>query len=285
MLLSLFTSSLIYGQDLDSTTYRMAPLFNSGDTIILTSAANEKLFYQHRIEERQTLYSLSTFFDLDVFTLYEYNPSLNYEIARIGDSLLVPIKPERIITERRPTRDHIKIFYRVKKKDTPFAVRHRMFNIDKEIFSLHNPQSENGISPDELLFIGYMPLSGLEKDSTMVNEVSILSYVQEDMEEKFLEYETIELSESRGMAYWDPKNQDLPGFFVLFNGAPVNSYIKINNPMYNRSAYARVISGIPGNMYQKNVLVVVSPMLANYLGVMDSRFFVNLRYLQLKEVK
>lgn len=274
------SSTGLEGQNPDSTRYTMAPLFQSGDSIILTSSATEQLLYAHTLQKRQTLYSLSDFFGLDVFTLYKSNPQLNYEIARIGDEIKVPISGENISIVEKPRTGYIKVFYKVKKQDSPFAVRYRMFNMDKELFYQRNPTATEGLSIDELLFIGYMPILGLEKDTTQ-SDHTIFSHVQENIQAQYEKYDPIDLTESRGMGYWNPGQKEQTGFYVLFNDAPVNSYIEITNPMYNRTAYARVVSHIPSNMYQRNVLVVVSPMLANYLGVMDSRFFVNLRYLHL----
>ncbi len=283
VLICLMLMSGISAQEFSTAEeYIMPAIFNHGDSILLTSAADEQLFYNHTLKARQTLYSLSGYFGLDVFALYTYNPQLNYEIARVGDNIRIPIKPESMFTTERPAGKYAEVYYKVKAQDSPFAVRHRMLQMDKETFKRLNPQISGGLQPDELLLAGYLPLEGIEATETNTS-TTLLSYVQEDMAKEFTFYTETELANKHGMAYWNSKNKEQTGFFVLFNDAPVNSYIEITNPMYNRVAYARVISNIPANMFQNNVLIVVSPMLANYLGVMDTRFFVKLRYLHQKE--
>ncbi len=286
-ILALFIGLIAYqvnaqSPELDSSAYSMTPLFTTGDSIVLTSTAAEQVIYPHVLKQRQTLYSLSNFFGWDVFSLYDFNPQLNKSIAEIGDTILVPVNVEDIVKVKNPYKAYYEVYYRVKKKDTPFAVRHRMFNMSKELFYERNPSAKDEIDVGSYLFIGYFPIHGVKTDS-ILNLSPLISNDLKKMATEFHKYKPEMLAEARGMAYWNPSAKGQQGFYAICNMAPINSYIKITNPMYNRSAYAKVVSHIPDNRYQNRVIIIVSSSLANYLGVMDSRFFVKLRYLQEQE--
>ena len=50
--------------------------------------------------------------------------------------------------------------------------------------------------------------------------------------------------------------------------------------MNKRRVYAKVIGRIPENVYGSDVVVVISPTVAKFLGAKDPRFLVKLRYLR-----
>lgn len=274
----LFFPLILNAQDVDTSAYQMTPLFSAGDSIVISIGLQDEFIYEHKLRPRQTLYSLSRFFGWDVFSLYDFNSSLNTEIAEVGDTITVPIKSTAIKQHRNPFEQYIKVFYKVRKKDNPFAVRHRYFQIEKEQFYNFNPRARNGLDIGENLFIGYIPLDGLKKDTTMKHSL-VLSNVYRKMASVFNSYDPEGISKKHGMGYWNPSLQNQSGFFVICDNVPKNTYVEITNPMNGRSAYAQVISHIPSNTFPHEVMIIVSPAIANYIGVMDSRFFVKMRYL------
>lgn len=278
-ILILITSTQLHSQELDTVSYTMTPLFQVGDSIILTSTPSEQLFYKHIIQPRQTLYSLSNFFGLDVFSLYNFNPELSNKIVSVGDTIKVPIKGDKITMIKSLYKRYLKVYYRVNDENTPFGIRYRMFNMDKDLFYHRNAELKSGMKINQLLFIGYIPQDGIKAD-TMAFLSPVLTGIHMNMQKLFHLYNPKNLVIKKGMGFWNPSQENQSGFYVICDNAPINSYVEITNPMYNRLAYAKVIAHIPNNTYRNEVLVIVSPSLANYLGVMNSRFFVKLRYLQ-----
>ena len=80
-------------------------------------------------------------------------------------------------------------------------------------------------------------------------------------------------------AYWDKDFPDEGNLFALHKTARINSYIEITNPMFGRKVLVKVIGRIPST-YRRDVQIVVSPGVARELGVIDSRFYVRLRYVK-----
>jgi rare lipoprotein A (peptidoglycan hydrolase) len=84
----------------------------------------------------------------------------------------------------------------------------------------------------------------------------------------------------RGIAHWHKDSSQEGEFLALHRTAPINSIVAINNPMNNRTLYAKVIGRIPDAVYEDNVIVVLSPKAAMLLGARDANFFVKMRYLK-----
>ena len=85
---------------------------------------------------------------------------------------------------------------------------------------------------------------------------------------------------TKGLAIWKKDSADMENLFALHPTARVNTMIEITNPMLNRKVLAKVIGNLPENSYPKAVQLVVSPRVASELGVIDTRFFVEIRYLE-----
>lgn len=87
-----------------------------------------------------------------------------------------------------------------------------------------------------------------------------------------------EWTNAKGIAYWQPSHRRSSGKYVLHSTAPLNSIIKLYNPMMKRTVDAKVIGRIPKETYRKDVDVVISPAIAESLGALDSRFMVELTF-------
>jgi hypothetical protein len=83
-----------------------------------------------------------------------------------------------------------------------------------------------------------------------------------------------------GVARWVKTESTNGDLYCLHPTAPVNSVVEITNPMTHRKIYAKVLSNMPAKLYGDDINVVVSPGVANLLGVIDSRFYVKLRYVE-----
>lgn len=88
------------------------------------------------------------------------------------------------------------------------------------------------------------------------------------------------IKNSKGIAIWNNTGTGKHQMFALHPTAKVNSVIELQNPMMNRTVYAKVIGNIPPNTYPEEVKVIISPKTAQSLGVVDQRFFVKMRYLE-----
>jgi len=67
-------------------------------------------------------------------------------------------------------------------------------------------------------------------------------------------------------------------YYCLHNNAPVGSVIKITNKVNQKSAYAKVLDGIPDLDANKNILVRISKAMAEKLGMTSENTEVTVRY-------
>ncbi len=97
--------------------------------------------------------------------------------------------------------------------------------------------------------------------------------------EKFDAFEGTKINE-QGLAFWHKELKGSNGLFVLHRTAPKGSVIKITNPMFNSSVYAKVVGTVSSNNYPDDVMIVVSPEVASKLGARDARFFAKIQYIK-----
>ena len=83
----------------------------------------------------------------------------------------------------------------------------------------------------------------------------------------------------KGTAVWiDDPNLDPKKKYVLHRTAPVGTIIKITNPMTNKTTFAKVVGSFTDNETNKDAIVVMTKDVAESLGAIDKRFYVNLSY-------
>ncbi len=83
----------------------------------------------------------------------------------------------------------------------------------------------------------------------------------------------------KGTAVWisDP-SLDAKKKYVLHRTAPIGTIIKITNPNTNRTTFAKVVGSFTDNETNKDAIVVMTKDVAESLGAIDKRFYVNLSY-------
>ncbi|MVN21727.1 DPBB and LysM peptidoglycan-binding domain-containing protein [Mucilaginibacter arboris] len=116
----------------------------------------------------------------------------------------------------------------------------------------------------------------LKRDSTRVTTASDSSSGNRRLPNN--RYGLTEKNE-KGTAVWinDP-NLDPKKKYVLHRTAPVGTIIKITNPMTNKTTFAKVVGSFTENETNKDAIVVMTKDVAESLGALDKRFYVNLSY-------
>lgn len=260
----------------DSTRY-----LTPKDTIFLNiDAAGEKLF-EHKIERKQTLFSLSKFYGLSVEELYYYNAGLKEESISPGDKVLVPI-PNRAIIRYKvqgfKAWKHVPVFYVVKKGDTMFRVARTVFKMPVDTIVQRNHLPSQTVKIGQRLHVGWLSMDGIPEDYhkevgsplTRKNTALRKVYSREQGDRK--------IKEHQGVAYWQKNSKEDSDLYALHRQAHRNSIIAVTNPMNNAVIYVKVIGKIPDTAYGNEVVVILSPLAAKALGAKDPRFFVKVKY-------
>ena len=255
------------------------------DSVFLTVDENNQKIIEHRLEPKQTIYSLAKFYGLEVVELFYYNIELEKmnEIP-VGTYIRIPIPNKAIKRYKTKNFDetkHASLYYEVKKGDNLYHIAKRMFKMPIEDVQKRNNLIDNNLQPGILLHVGWISTDGLPRELRKVkpippewqsSQLNGMAYMQaKGIKTEFGE---------KGVAAWN-KNSKSTKSFVLHRSAPINSIIEVTNPMSKRTIFVKVV-GRPSskNYYGKNVIIVLSARAAKMLGARDPRFYVNIKYLR-----
>lgn len=254
------------------------------DTVFLAVDATEEKIFEHQIVKGQTLFSLSKFYGISVDELSYFNPTLRAESLKIGQKIRIPIPNRAILRYKEVNRfnrqEYAPVYYVVRKGDTIFRISRYYFRMPADTILTRSGLLGQTLRPGQLLLVGWMSVKGIPEDYHVTYQHPLVrknfelrkiyrSYDSQNKKER----------EEQGPGFW----QEDPGasndnFFALSNTAPLRSVIEITNPMTNRTFYAKVLGRIPASAYPRDIVVVVSPGMANILGAKDPRFFVKIKY-------
>lgn len=253
------------------------------DTLFITfnETTGEKIF-EHRIQARQTLYSLAKFYGLNEEELYPYNPKLKSNIVGIGQIVRVPIPNaaiKRFKGQNFKQWKYAPIMFSVKKGDNLYKIAQTLFHMPVDSVVKWNNLPGRVIKPGQLLHVGWMNLGGVPdsirhsfvKKSTVDVRSKMLSSHFEKQKKS---------SEQRGAAFWNIKGNAKTDLYCLHRTAKIGTIIAVTSTMNNKLAYAKVIGKIPENAHGAETVLIVAPSVAKLLGAKDEKFFVKIRFAQ-----
>jgi len=176
--------------------------------------------------------------------------------------------------------------YKVSHGETLFGIAKR-FNTTVDHIKKENNLTSNILSSGQILII--KPASAApetqpivhndmvaKRDSTMVAPIKDSSSAERHVNaNRFGLFEKNE----KGPATWiDDPGLDPNKKLVLHRTAPIGTVIKITNPMTNRTTFAKVVGRFTENESTKDVIIVMTKNVADALGALDKRFYVNITY-------
>jgi LysM repeat protein len=254
------------------------------DTVFLRFNAWEEKVFPHKLESKQTLYSLARFYGLKLDELYRYNPALrDNEAPEVGTEVEVPIPNRailRFMTEGFKQAEYAPVFYVVRKGDTLYRISKEYFKMPMDTLIARNQLAGVDLREGQLLQVGWFSLKGVEPPDSKGAEAAPAPGAQA-MEQQYrqqLEQGKTEVKH-QGAAFWDKQTRSSTRneFYVLHREAAIGSVLAITNPMTRRTVYAKVVGRIPDH-YGSHILVVISPGIAEMLGALDATFFSQIRY-------
>ncbi len=274
-LLSLYSWAFATGDSLNYLTAK--------DTIFLSVGQFQEKFFEHRIEPKQTLFSLAQFYGLSLQELYFYNPGLSPATMKVGMPVRIPI-PNRAIhrywTQDMVPGQYAPVFYVVRKGDTLYRISKHYFSVPLEEMMARNGLLDHTLKQNQMLHVGWLSLEGIPDSlrgyaggalgKRNAAYQKLYQYTQPDHRER----------DHQGVAYWPKDLKTESDLLAMHRRAEVGSIISIYNPMSRRTVYAKVVGRIPDTVYRDDVIVVVSPLTAKLLGAIDPRFFVKVKYLR-----
>ena len=121
---------------------------------------NGKKYYLHKVEKKQTLYSISKLYSVDLEAIYNLNPELKSGVKAeqeiiipIADKKFNNIKSENVNLSPEAI-DTIKfITHKAGKSETLYLIC-KKFNISEEVIIELNPLLRTGLKEGQLLILG-----------------------------------------------------------------------------------------------------------------------------------
>lgn len=252
-----------------------SPLLNSKDSLLLTVESGKK-FIHHPIKPKQTLFSISRYYNIDLEELFEYNPAFKDDpTLRVGSRVKIPI-PNKAIKRFKAQgfvpSQNTAIYYVVQAGDNLYQISKRYFEMQVDSVAKRNHLKNNSIHPGQRLLMGWMGTEGIHADWRPVRQ-----FAESDaLKSQFGDDKKNKVS-AQGVCFWLKDSKEKGALYALHREAVVGSIISVNNPMSNRTVYAKVIGRIPEG-YERNIEVILSPEAARRLGARDPRFFVKTKY-------
>lgn len=253
----------------------------ASDTVILTINDAQQKLITHTIEKQQTLYKISRFYGVSIARILALNPNKSETSLSIGDQLTIPLPNRAIRRFRTKTfidKNYIPLFYRVKPGDTMYGIAKRALRMPIDTLVARN-DIKNGISPGQLLHIGWISLAGVPKTKGNSKPSHPLAGKVYHEKQKFLAKSAGKrIRKQRGAAYWKKTKSKGTKLYALHNYAPIGSIIEVTNPMSKMTLYVKVIGRINPRVTPAVAKVVLSPAAAGYLGALNAKFYTEIRY-------
>ena len=256
------------------------------DSVFLTVDENNQKIIEHRLEYKQTMYSLAKFYGLELNELMYYNDDFE-ELSdiSIGSIIKIPIPNKAIKRYQKDRFDlgkHAPIYYRVQKGDNLYHISKRLFRMPVEDVQKRNGLNDFNISPGQYLLMGWISTEGVPREFRRLKPVPPEWQSSQLNGMVYLQAKGIKTEHTqKGVAAWNRNSKNKNDIFALHNSAPINSVIEVTNPMNERTLFVKVIGRPSNKVYHgTNVVVVLSNKAAKMLGARDPRFYVNVKYLK-----
>lgn len=254
---------------------------NAKDSVFLTVNEFQEKLITHRIEARQTVYSLGKFYGLKVNEVYYYNPEIDGKDPKIGQIVKIPIPNKAIVRERDKkfnSKNHVALYYRVQKSEGLKKIAEGYFNMKVDTLRKRNKIWGDELKLGQVIQIGWISINGVPASMREVKGPAIVTTLYNLKSTHQAESIGKKMINKSGVAFWQKDSKLKGDLYALHRDCPENSVIAIHNPAKNKTIYAKVIGSIPAGAYDSNVEVIVSPKVAKLLGAVDSRFFVKIKY-------
>ncbi len=242
----------------------------AADSLWVKITPSGRPMYSHTLIKNQTIYSISSYYGIDLKDVIDANPQIEAKFIQEGTQVMIPLQISSLTEKEQGVGQAI--FYEIQKGDNLFDLSTRKFGISKEHIQRLNPNIRSSLQPGTTLFLGYLAIPEAEQNNSIE---TVSDSVQTQVGYEAPQYSFNRLD--RGVAYWEKNYHDNGRFYVLHSKAKINSIIEVSNPIAGRKVYAKVIGRIPMS-YPSDAKVIVTNEVAKELKVIDSRFFVYVQY-------
>ncbi|MEO5909286.1 MAG: LysM peptidoglycan-binding domain-containing protein [Pelobium sp.] len=267
---------------------------------------NGKKIILHKVEAKETYYSLGRKYKITPQIIMEFNKNIGLQP---NDVVKIPTqqnfesaKPVSFSSPQKNTNLPKETTHTVKPGETLYAIASQ-YNMRIDDLKLLNKLNSSSLSVGQILKVIDNESVSLNPElqtnangkPVLVKEIpkavenitppvqAKIKYLDSTDSQNGLEipknrYGITEMND-KGLAVWiDDNNLDPNKSYALHRTAPVGTIIKITNPMTNRSVFAKVVGRFTENATTKDVIIVLTKATADAIGALDKRFIVNITF-------
>ncbi len=254
------------------------------DTLFLQVSPTAGISFTHYYTKGQTLFSLARHYGLKLDALYAFNPSLRNMVSiPDGQAVHIPLPDTALLryaSQRQCSQNYAPLMYVVKPRETLYTIAKRYFKIDMDTLKARNGLVGNELSIGQVLHIGWLSTGGIPDSVQLMNGHPLGPLMQK----LFLQFEAARAGTKtkfqKGAAYWLRDQHGAADCYALHRFAKPGTPVRIFNPHTGIEAYAKVIGRIDDRRYGSDVILILSPSVARFLGATDPRFFVEIEYFR-----
>lgn len=127
------------------------------DTLLINPGPNGQLLLPYRVLPKQTLYSISQFFNCSFDLLYQNNPSVKDKGLQIGETIVIPLQI-RSLAAVLPLKssNYYPIYYRIQEKETMYRISKVYFQVSEDHIMKLNNMKTNQVNNGQLILLGYL---------------------------------------------------------------------------------------------------------------------------------
>lgn len=250
---------------------------------VFIDQVNQVWQMNHIVSKGQTLYTLHKKYKIPIEYLKKSN-ELSSDLLSIGDHVTIPLYKHRLRFVGQPAdtlKEQVPIYYKVKKGQTLLSLAVKTFGTTMQAIRQLNKLKKDPLTPGQVLHVGWceMQVMPIKKN----NQIPLI-YQDEDKQNQQIFWQTKKDKSSiktSGVAFWDRSmkvnaSNKLLGLFKNDLGC---KFIKITNPLTRRSVHIKSLSELPYNAKTKGCIIQITPSVADALGAIDSRFYVEIEYI------
>lgn len=283
----------------------------SKDSIGIENLSGKKIIL-HKIEPKETYYSLSRKYNIPPKKIMDFNNNISLSI---GSVIKIPTEQDFSMTKppvvfgnksnsgrttQEPaskTGNKRESTHVVQAKETLYGIASK-YNMRVDDLKLLNNLTGNNLSVGQTLKVLVNESVSLKpevvtnsqgkpeivRNTPPVQETpNRIRYIDstdsgENINIQRNRYGITEKNEKGVAVYINDENLGNTKSYALHSVAPVGTIVKITNPMTNRSVFAKVVGKYTENETTKDVIIVINKAVADALGALDKRFLVNITY-------
>ncbi len=262
-----------------------------------TENLNGKKLIVHRVETKESYYSISRKYNVSPQSVIEYNKNKSLQP---GAEIKVPTERNYTLSKslantssKTPESKIAIIEYKVGPQETLYAISRKFNSTVEDIKELNNLKG-NSLAAGQILKVRYgaannqvraatsvpltVPASMMQGRQNAPTQIDSSINAGDRLKLPPARYGLQEVDE-RGVATWiDDANIDGTKMLALHRTAPIGTVIKVTNPMTTKSTFAKVVGKFTENESTKDVIIVITKAAADMVGALDKRFQVNIVY-------